>query len=173
MCVFVRILREGISLLDLKKLLEGRIPSVDFRQTLDLTLLSGDIVSGTGEAIGVISNHSGYIVLEGSVSVYGRAVCARCSAEFDLSFDIPLCAKLTDKLANEDEDEFLIIVDSKLDLSSYLESTVVLELPSRFLCREDCLGLCPKCGCDLNRTSCSCQTVERDSRWDVLKNYFE
>lgn len=160
-------------MLDLKKLLEGRVSSVDFSQTLDLASLSGDIVSGTGEAYGVISNHSGYIVLEGNVSVRGRAVCARCSAEFELTQDIPLSAKLTDKLANEDEDEFLIIVDSRLDIEPYLESTVVLELPSRFLCREDCKGLCPVCGCDLNKTSCSCQTVERDSRWDVLKNYFE
>lgn len=160
-------------MLDLVRLLDGSIPSLPFEYSLDLASFSPDIVSGKAEAKGLISNHSGFIVLEGGLSLDARAVCARCFSEFDYSCVIPLSAKLAERLENEDEDEFLLIENASLDLAAFIESTLVLELPTRFLCREDCRGLCPKCGCDLNRETCSCVTEDRDARWDILKGYSE
>lgn len=160
-------------MLDLKKLLDGSVDSVEFSVSLDECDCVDASVQGTVDASGVITNHSGFILLTGVIRPSLSVECARCGKAFDYNTEIPLNAKLTDKLANEDEDEFVLLVDSALDLDELVRSTLILEIPSRFLCKEDCKGLCPKCGADLNVSGCSCDTADRDPRWDVLKGYFD
>ncbi len=159
-------------MLDLKKLLEGAVPSVDFSLSLDDCEFTDDSVSGTASANGVITNHSGVIVLKGEILPDLSVSCARCGKRFKYTAPIPLNAKITDKLANDDEEEFVLLVDYQLDIEELVRTALILELPSRFLCKEDCKGLCPVCGCDLNESQCSCNTKERDPRWDVLKDFF-
>lgn len=159
-------------MLNLQKLLDGSVPSIDFSLTIDNCDFIDDSVSGSAVAKGVITNHSGLILLEGYVTPSLCVACARCGKEFAYSQEIPLNAKITDKLANEDEDEFLLMVDQSIDLDDLVRSALILEAPVRYLCREDCKGLCPKCGADLNLGSCSCDTADKDPRWDVLKDYF-
>lgn len=164
---------EGVvKLLDLKKLLDGSVDSVEFSVSLDECDFIEDSVSASATASGIITNHSGLILLEGSVKPNISAVCARCGKEFVYNESIALEAKIADKLANKDEDEFILMVDSAIDIEDLVRSALILELPSRYLCRDDCKGLCAKCGCDLNETACSCDTEDRDPRWDVLKDYF-
>ncbi len=159
-------------MLDLKKLLDGSVPSVEFSvQTEELDYIE-DVVSGFAKATGVITNHSGLVLLKGEITPELVVSCARCGKEFNYSEKIALEAKITDKLANKDEDEFVLLTDFALDIDDLVRSTLILEIPSRFLCREDCKGLCSKCGCDLNEGGCNCEQKERDPRWDVLKDYF-
>ncbi len=160
-------------MLDLKKLLDGSVSSVDFSLSLDDCDFVDESVKGSVTASGVITNHSGVVLLSGVISPSLTVVCARCGKSFGYSDEIKLSAKITDKLANEDEDEFILLVDSALDLDEVVRSALILEMPSRFLCNEDCKGLCPKCGADLNVSQCSCDTSDRDPRWDVLKDYFD
>lgn len=162
----------GVKMLDLKKLLDGSLSSIEFSQPIAVCDFIDDAVSGSAEASGVITNHSGLILLEGSIQPDLKVSCARCGKEFNYSIPIALNGKITDKLANDDEDEFILMCDFAIDTEEIVRTALILELPTRFLCREDCKGLCPKCGCDLNKTNCSCETRERDSRWDVLKDYF-
>ncbi|RKX30915.1 MAG: DUF177 domain-containing protein, partial [Verrucomicrobia bacterium] len=49
-----------------------------------------------------------------------------------------------------------------------LREALVLRIPIYPLCREDCRGLCPRCGANLNREQCTCAPEEAESRWDVL-----
>lgn len=159
-------------MLDLKKLLEGAVPSVDFSLSLNDCEFTDDSVSGSAVATGVITNHSGVILLKGELIPDLDVSCARCGKSFKYSSPIAINAKITDKLANEDEEEFVLLVDYQLDIEELVRTALILELPSRFLCKEDCKGLCPVCGCDLNVNQCSCNTKERDPRWDVLKDFF-
>ena len=159
-------------MLDLKKLLEGAVPSVDFSLSVSDCEFTDDSVSGTAVANGVITNHSGLILLNGEITPCLNVTCARCGKEFSYTAPVALNAKITEKLANEDEEEFVLLVDRQLDIEDLVRTALILELPSRFLCREDCKGLCPMCGCDLNENPCSCNTKERDPRWDVLKDFF-
>ena len=159
-------------MLDLKKLFDGTVESVDFSVETDGLDYVEDVLSGSAVSSGVITNHSGVVLLNGVITPDIKVSCARCGKEFSYSEPIALEAKITDKLANKDEDEFVLLTDFSLDVDELVRSTLILEMPSRFLCREDCKGLCPKCGCDLNEGSCSCELVERDPRWDVLKDYF-
>jgi len=58
---------------------------------------------------------------------------------------------------------------NELNLSADLIDILLLALPAKILCREDCAGLCPVCGADLNSTSCGCGGREPDPRWDALQ----
>jgi uncharacterized protein len=58
---------------------------------------------------------------------------------------------------------------SEIDLSRYLQEVVALGLPVQPLCREDCLGLCPRCGLDRNTETCSCEEARPSSPFAVLK----
>jgi len=55
-----------------------------------------------------------------------------------------------------------------LDIDELALETIQLELPPKLLCSEDCKGLCPKCGADLNEAQCACPPKERDPRFDIL-----
>ncbi len=159
-------------MLDLKKLLDGSLSVVDFSVNVDNCDFVDEAVSGSALAKGEITNHSGVILLNGEIKTDLQVTCARCGCTFNYGEAIPLTAKITDKLANEDEEEFILMTDSAIDADELVRSALILELPTKFLCREDCKGLCPKCGKNLNEGSCSCDTNDRDPRWDVLKDYF-
>ena len=159
-------------MLDLKKLLDGSLDSVTFSVNVDECDFVDETVTGTAYAQGEVTNHSGVILLKGEIKTDLKVSCARCGVDFDYSEILPITAKITDKLANEDEEEFLLMTDSAIDVDELVRSALILDLPSKYLCREDCKGLCPKCGKNLNEGSCSCDTTDRDPRWDVLKDFF-
>ena len=58
-----------------------------------------------------------------------------------------------------------------MDLDELVRADLLLELPTKVLCREDCKGLCPKCGKDLNFGPCDCKK-EIDPRWQALSDLF-
>ena len=71
---------------------------------------------------------------------------------------------LSGTLETEDQDEYLIAREKMLELDEPLTEAVILEFPMKNLCREDCKGLCPNCGQDLNEGSCTCSKMEMDPR---------
>jgi uncharacterized protein len=104
----------------------------------------------------------------GTVSADWATVCRRCLAdvsgtavgEIDELYQIePL-----------DPDAY-VIRDGQLDLAPLVRETVLLELDTERLCRDDCAGLCPVCGVDRNRSECSCDTTVRDDRWAGLEGF--
>jgi hypothetical protein len=58
-----------------------------------------------------------------------------------------------------------------IDLSDDARQTVLLALPLKHLCREDCRGLCPQFGRNLNEGTCDCRETRLDGRWDKLKEF--
>lgn len=61
------------------------------------------------------------------------------------------------KLNQQEDDDYLVCEDGILDMDTLAQDDILLELPIRMLCSEDCKGLCPMCGCNLNKETCSCQ----------------
>ena len=118
---------------------------------------------------GLVKNMAGYMVLSADVDVKYRTACARCAepvcSELAISFEKDIAS---DDVSRENDD-YIFIEEKKLDLVAPVEEQLLLEMPSRTLCREDCRGLCPKCGKNLNEGPCSCPAHEPDPRLAVLK----
>ena len=144
-----------------------------------------DVVSVSGDACGAdVSFENGVSVsgkiigrngvLELSAHVEGRfaANCARClkSLEREISFDFEeTLAQETAEVS--DRDSVIIFEGNQIDLGEIVISNLLLNLSYKYLCKEDCKGLCPKCGKDLNLGDCGCDLSEIDPRWEKLKNF--
>lgn len=143
------------------------------------TLPDGAALTQPITAVGNIVNMSGYMCLTLGVSVKYETVCARCLRPLDETLDLSFekTIAVTGTLENEDADEvindYVLISGNKLDLAQITEEQLFLEFPLRHLCSEDCSGLCPKCGHDLNESDCGCYTAEIDPRLEVLMTLLE
>lgn len=99
--------------------------------------------------------------------------CTRCMAkvirdssiEIDESFVEPYTEGETE-IENLNEQ---VAIDGQVDLKEMLRDIVILDLPEQVYCREDCKGLCSKCGADLNLIDCNCNDQSVDPRWEALK----
>ena len=77
---------------------------------------------------------------------------------------------------SKDGEEEIIILDSwedEIDLGQLIWEVLITALPGAVLCSQDCLGLCPQCGANLNLGPCGCKKESRDPRFDVLRNFVE
>lgn len=131
------------------------------------------------EVSGCAFRRGNQIRLQGDVKTNVRVRCDRClsfvtvpvDAHFDVAY-IPAADDVSDENIElqEDDLDFSVFEDGAIDLDELVREQVLLALPSRLLCREECRGLCPTCGVDLNADACSCGTREVDPRWSALKD---
>ncbi len=77
-------------------------------------------------------------------------------------------SELEERELEEEDLGVLVVPGDDLDLSPLLEEQIQLDVPMRPLCREDCAGLCPSCGADLNEGPCDCEPEPSDPRWAGL-----
>jgi len=118
------------------------------------------------------------LFFEGELHAATTATCARCAEEFEAARDRDFRFVLAPKSAGldggkdlRDEDlEFSTYDGDQIDLSPLVREQLLLSLPTRPLCREDCRGLCPKCGINLNNGQCSCSEEAVDPRLAPLRN---
>jgi uncharacterized protein len=103
--------------------------------------------------------------------------CARCLEEyfFDLGKDffvvlVPKAELPAEAELSGDELDLSFYEGDQVDLSPLVREQIILALPTRPLCREDCKGLCARCGADLNTQPCACPTGSGDPRFAVLRN---
>jgi uncharacterized protein len=156
--------------IDLKQLFEvvGDVRPLD--ETLDL---SDYELFGTKPFVtpiqiqGKIENKAGVVVLNADVRFVLRVNCDRCLDEFERAFDYPVEHVLVTEL-NTDNDEYIVVENHLLDLDELILSDILLNLPSKLLCSEDCKGLCSMCGQNFNKGSCDCNDKLVDPRFAVL-----
>ena len=127
---------------------------------------------------GEIVNTAGYMRMALTMSVDYQAACARCLSPLSGSFSLDLektvaPRKLLTDLDEDRLDDYAIIDDGFLDLDETLLEQLEMEFPSRFLCKEDCKGLCQKCGHNLNEGDCECDTRDFDPRLEPLRKLLE
>lgn len=105
----------------------------------------------------------------GTVSAPWATVCRRCLAEIG-GVAVADVDELYRPVRDEqpDDPDVVPIEGGQLDLRPVVRETILLELDTERLCREECAGLCPVCGADRNETACGCDTVVRDERWAAL-----
>lgn len=100
--------------------------------------------------------------------------CDRCLDQYKMSIDETIDALLThdDELTEHEEEDIYLVTQStrEIDISEPVRQTLLLAIPFKKLCRDDCKGLCPRCGANLNHDPCSCAKTKQDPRWDALRN---
>ena len=169
--------------LDLTSLINGKSSKIDFEYEIDTKgedtdLLPPSDVSFTApvRVKGTVTDNAGYMALTLTAEMDYASRCARCLEDifgtFILEFNRTVATSGT--LQNEANDEYVIVKNGLLDIDRELVEDLMLEFPAKLLCKEECAGLCPKCGKNLNFGECDCpKKKEIDPRLAILQKLLE
>ncbi len=165
--------------IDVGPLLRGEVQKLDIDYMLTPEALDGVRFESDAHVTGTLTDNAGYmrLVLKAELVYHGE--CARCLAPLDgvfsLDFERTVTTEgvLSEASLDEDSDEYVIIHGSSLDVDEPLSEELVLAFPTKLLCSEDCLGLCPRCGKPKKDGDCGCTEKEIDPRLAILATYFD
>lgn len=132
---------------------------------------------------GEITNADKLFHLSGEADARVRGLCARCLQPVELHLTVPVLAEFR-RLSPEfeagraprggqewDDADVAVFRGDVVDFTEQVREEINLSLPYRILCCEDCAGLCPKCGANLNEGPCGCSTDEGDLRLAALAEW--
>jgi len=126
------------------------------------------------------------VSLSGDLALTLVPTCANCGSVFETRLEVPLQRILAPyfsdprvSLLSEEEEielsaedlEFSFYHNDQINLAEIVGEEIELALPIRFLCKEDCLGLCPRCGINRNEATCQCQETVEGSPFSTLRNF--
>ena len=169
-------------LLDLSELLSGNCRLKEFDATLSMNEFDSSLgsyqieekpdftikISTTGNRKFLVTA-SGYVVMD--------IPCGRCLTDVStkVPFEIERELDFTEDAEETDErlEEMTYIDGYHLDVDKLVYSELLLNIPLRVLCSEDCKGLCFKCGADLNKGECGCDIEQLDPRISVIQDIFK
>ena len=162
-------------LLNVKPILHTPGKRLDFQFELDLSDMefSGRCPISRPVAVsGEVRNTAGILELTLNARSTLDAVCDRCGKAFVQEKDVLFACMLAEELQNEENDEIVLLEDGMVDVGDLARTAFILDMDTKTLCSEDCKGLCPRCGADLNLGPCSCKK-ETDPRLAVLAKLLE
>jgi len=119
------------------------------------------------------------VELTGIVRATVELLCARCLKPVAVPIDVEFAERFVTAVSWRSEEQHelasedlnLSVFDGEsIDLGQLVREELVLAAPEQVLCREDCKGLCPTCGIDLNAAACECHSQQIDSRWEKLRD---
>jgi len=153
----------------------GQSRSYEIEENIDVIddAEGGSHVTGEVELLGTDRG----ILVRARLKTSVKCVCSRCLEVFDcpLSFEIAEVFFPTVDVNTgvslempEEASPFTIDENHILDLSEAVRQYALLAMPMKLICRPDCAGLCPHCGCNLNNERCYCAAPMPDSRWAEL-----
>ena len=149
--------------LDLKRIAREPGSTLPFAFQMDLSQLQQPVT-----VEGRVRNMAGVLLLQATMVTTLSLTCDRCAQPFSkekrVDFESMLAAELEDE---ENDDIILLDGDMQLDLEELLGDVFLLNMDTKNLCSQDCKGLCPGCGADLNREPCRCKK-EIDPRLSKL-----
>ena len=122
----------------------------------------------------VLDKESRQLYVKADVRSSGIFLCDRCVEQFEQSVSNHLnMFYVYDELESgkypPDEVQVINHDTTYLDLTDDIRQMVTLSVPFKLLCKDDCKGLCPKCGINWNHATCNCKDETADSRWEGLK----
>ncbi len=133
-----------------------------------------------------VSSSAGKLHIEGTTEIRLIIPCDRCLDEVETSFPIVIDIEVIPDKASDgtsdvpedddeikDLDEFSFLDGCILDVDKLVSDEIVVALPTKVLCKEDCKGLCTICGTNLNHSSCSCDRSVGDPRMAAIRDIFK
>ena len=123
------------------------------------------------------------VEIDGDIETSVRLPCSRCLRPFEISlkphFTLTYMRRATDIIEDAEPKEVELSAEDmgivyfqgeKINLKDTIQEQVIMEFPLRALCKQDCKGLCPRCGADLNEDPCDCDRRSWPGKFAVLKN---
>lgn len=157
---------------DISSIREARGGSVSFQgeHVIDLSSVELDVELNQPVSVsGSITNTGDGFLVQGEVFYTYRTNCNRCLESISGSGNV----EITEQFASytpTGADEFYHFQGDLIDLSDCLREQVLLSLPMKYTCKEDCRGLCPRCGVNLNFQHCNCHTDNFNPQFNKLES---
>ena len=162
--------------------LPGGPVSFEFRLKPEEADLEGEDVRFRGDVSvkGEIEEAEGRYIVRGTIDSEQSLDCSRClepiNTRSTIHFDVGYIPADTDVLEGDhelslDDLDIGILAGNELDLNELAREQILLALPDQVFCKEDCKGLCVKCGANRNLIDCKCKEKEIDPRWSALKSF--
>jgi uncharacterized protein len=164
------------------RLILSDIPEDGLHQEADLQITVGEDAQKEKARVSIdVHKYGKRVTLKGSAEMSSLFACSRCLKEFQL----PLRADFEEEYLpapelnvgeEEPADEELepgLYRGDEINIEELIREQMLLAVPMKPLCKPDCLGICPKCGRDLNEAVCGCRQEETDSRLMPLKKIKE
>ncbi|MGL4344509.1 MAG: YceD family protein [Cellulosilyticaceae bacterium] len=152
-------------------------PEIEFEQETTVSLknlhLGSEKTDYVVQVCGKVTRDGNLYRVTGTVDLTIRMLCDRCMHEFDHPIHADLYSEFSsdEQYAGENED-VKPVIKSSIDLSDDILEAIVMEVPMKSLCNEDCKGICKNCGANLNLTACECNSADVDLRLEQLKDIF-
>lgn len=163
--------------LDLKGIFDNSVFQVDFDETIDMDL--SDVWSCVQSPVrvkGTIYSVDDGAHLDGELIYSYVEDCARCLEEVSNQIKTEITGKIIEteesKLEESDETNIAYYKDEIL-LKDIISDAILLSMPMRVVCNEDCEGLCPECGVNRNSEKCTCEKEDIDPRLSKLSSFFD
>ena len=162
-------------ILDLEPIFNNEGMVKEFSFELDL---SSQELGGTKPFVapvrvsGSAGNYTGIVEVRAKAEFELETSCDRCAKPITLPQETEIFHTLVTHLTDDSNDELILVNELRFDLDPLITEDIFLDLPSKLLCSEDCKGVCPRCGKDLNQGSCSCEK-EVDPRLAALKQLLD
>lgn len=148
--------------IDLTALFNGSACKTDIDYSLDLSNLIYSTYNPIKNGVcvkGSLFTRADVIYLDIVISFEFFGFCDRCAEEVKKEFGFNVKRIVVEELQNEnDDDDYVVVRNRELDLDSLVSEEVSLSLPNKILCSDDCKGLCPQCGANLNIKKCGCKS---------------
>ena len=162
--------------INIKPLLSSEERKITFSYGIPIDYCeNGYKLSDLVQVCGEVKDMGGYMELDVKASVKYETECARCLKKLSGCCEIEFVKAVAVSLeADDEEDEYILVGENScISIDETLKEEIIMSLPLRSLCSEDCKGLCPKCGCNKNEKECDCVLSNPDPRWNVLKAFSE
>ena len=163
-------------ILDLSPIVNNEGKKLNLEFELDLNSADSDICFKTPVFLtGTLLNIGGSLELSAKVSTVLECICDRCLENFDkpLECSILEVLKKEDAVQTDENPDAIYFQGNSIELDEIVLNDIILSLPIKCVCSDDCKGLCPSCGQNLNVGKCSCDTRTSDPRFDALDKFFE
>ena len=154
-------------ILDLKRIFATENSVLEVNHSLDMSdvdFMGNYPLKDPIKITGSVSNKASVVSLNLNIEYTFAAPCDRCGVFAQHNHTVIIVKLLATAIERQESDTIITVPDMKLDVDEFVYSEVILDLPSKHLCNEDCKGICFKCGKNLNEGECGCNTREVDPR---------
>lgn len=121
---------------------------------------------------GVAESAGGSVIIKGEGVFCADMLCDRCLAPVKTEVSFKFSENIAKEQTGGNDTAARFISNDVIDIGPLVAESIVSAMPMKVLCREDCKGLCPKCGKNLNEGDCRCESSDIDPRFESLRSLF-